>query len=256
MSSLIGYANLLNNSAAVITASSEAAGFGKENAYDLLLADWWKPTAAGTHTLIVDLGSAMSADYFACMGHTLAENSGNIRLFYSDTGTSGPWTGAFAAVTPSSTEPIFKSFDSLSKRYWKIEIQDSGSPSVISDVRFGEALTLPQGLVFGFVPPVYHFADEVTNMQTESGNYLIGTVKNRGLNFTIEMPPVLLEAFITGDYLTFLNFCNIGKPFFFAWDYTNHPTQITYCNVRNVTPVTYSNHLHLHHKIQVRGLIK
>lgn len=253
MTAIIGYTNRLQESTATITASTEASGYEKENAYDGNLWDWWKGTAAGTHTLIVDLGSSKAADYFGCAGHTIADNSGNIRLFYSDTGTSGPWTGCFTAITPTDSSVIFKSFSSLTKRYWKIEIVDSGSPSQIGYVSFGPRLDLPYDMMPGFVPPLYHYDNIMTAQQTQAGAHLISSVKQRGISFDIKMPDLLTSSFVRGDYVTFLEHAYLGKLFFFQFDNDNHPSESVIAKAENIVPISYSSHIHLTHSISCQG---
>ena len=54
--------NSLIPSATTITVTSEAAGFAKENAYDWLTFDYWKPSAAGTVYYTMDFGAAVAVD--------------------------------------------------------------------------------------------------------------------------------------------------------------------------------------------------
>ena len=104
MTAYIGYQNLLEQSGATVTASSEATGYDVENAFDWLQFDAWKPSADGDAYIDVTLATAANADYFSIAWHTLGVNGARAQLFYDDAGT---WTPAGATVSdPAGTASV------------------------------------------------------------------------------------------------------------------------------------------------------
>lgn len=87
----IAYDNLAQHEDTVVTATSEATGFEKENAVNWNLYDSWKGTDLNENRLIFDLGSEKDIDYFALFGHDIVDFNGSVNFQYSDVGTSGPW---------------------------------------------------------------------------------------------------------------------------------------------------------------------
>jgi len=242
MTSIIGYKNLLTDSGVTITASTEATDREKENAYDWNTSDWWQGTAAGTHTLILDYGSSVACDYMACAAHDIFDNSGTIRLFYSDTGTSGPWTGLFSSITPADNTSIFKTFTSVSKRYYKIEIVDSGSASLIGMLSIGARTELPQGMTPGFMPPPYAYNDVINNTKSNTGAFTGRSLKLLGLKFAINMSPVITPAWMRSTWDVFIQHART-KPFFFTWDNDNYDDEAVLARtVGAISPPVYETH--------------
>lgn len=114
MSGFIGYKNLLKDG--VVTASSEAAGFDKENAFDDRPFDWWQPSATGNATLTLALSTAATADYFAVAAHDMGDNGSRCRLEYDDAGT---WTDASGVLAPGAGESVVSRFAPISDTDWR-----------------------------------------------------------------------------------------------------------------------------------------
>lgn len=255
MSAVIGYDNLLNLSGATIAASSEATGFEKENAYDWNTVDHWQATAAGTNYITIDCGSSQNCDYFACFAHDLADNSGSIRLFYSDTGTSGPWTGLFAAVSPTDTKAVFKTFTQVSKRYYKVEVQDTGTASLVGVIAFGARLDLPLNMAAPFSPPSLSHKDVITNTESEQGEFIGRSIRRLGVRFRLNLPPLITPTFAENDWQTFYAHAR-EKPFFFSWDSTNKPTDVAFAWIVGEFPAAYyANQDHIKLELNCEGKV-
>lgn len=114
----IGYKNLLTHADATVTASSEAVGFEKENAYDGLGYDFWKTSAFGftTYTAEFYVESKKTANYIAIHGHDLYDHGGSLSVQYWD-GTN--WITVVPSFIPANNNTIFKSFGSQTAEKWR-----------------------------------------------------------------------------------------------------------------------------------------
>ena len=162
MTAYIGYKNLFDTASSVAV-TSEASGFEKENAYDWLTYDWWKAAAAGVVYITLDMGSAVSADYWALASHDLPDNSGTIKAQYSSDNFAADINDFDTVQTPSDNAPIFRKVTSRSARYFRFEINSTGAASLIGQLCIGEVLTLPSGIPIGFTPPNFNRDHTVLN---------------------------------------------------------------------------------------------
>lgn len=260
MAAVIGYNNLLTDVAgAVITVSSEATGFLKENAYDWITADWWKASSAADLYLYIDCLAAVPCDYLGVYGHnaySASGGTGKITLYYSDTGVGGPWTLLVDAVVGSDNCYI-KTFTAVTKRYYRFSFYDGStfnSAPYAAAISFGARLDLPYGMQPGFGPPLLSYEDEITNQQSINGNFLGRTIKRQGVKFTIDMPPVLTPAWVRTYWSPFIDKAKI-RPFFFNWDNTNYPLESVFCwAVGKIKPPVYESQNMLKVSLDCEGL--
>ncbi len=116
----IGYKNLFTDDGAIVTVSSESAGFEKENAYDGLGYDSWKPVSLAFSALTVDFAQEdKSADYVALFGHNLASHGA---AFYVEYWTGSAWAVASDIIIPSSDTTQYIPFTTRSALKWKLVI--------------------------------------------------------------------------------------------------------------------------------------
>jgi hypothetical protein len=147
---LLGYDNKL--ATGTLSASTDPAAAPKENAIDWRLDDYWQPTAATSHYLEVDLGSAASVDYFAFYSSDLFDQAGaQVELFGGGSPAPSTSKGTFS---PTTRGPKFKAVTADSNRYWRLEFSTTGSYSPkIQMVALGLRLELQRGLGTNFEPP-------------------------------------------------------------------------------------------------------
>jgi hypothetical protein len=246
----IGYENFFALSGSVVTASSEASGFPKENAYDWNTVDGWSPTAAGTAYLTVDRGSADVADYFALVAHTLADVSGTVKVQYSSNGSS--WTDASVLKTPTTNAPMFVTFTSASYRYWRLVITSTGSAPFIGLAFIGQALELDRAVGSGFILPHEAHDDKYVNQVSEGGQFLGRSVIRQGvatdLVFTLQT-----LTFVRGAWRTFVEHAKL-RPWFFAWNPAYSDDAILAWMEGNPRPAAYSSASLLDVGVSIRGI--
>jgi hypothetical protein len=113
--------------AVVLSATSEAAGFPKEN---LLVGNpdlYWKPTSTATQVIIIDFGAAQRIDIPAAWIHNYTTNhvAGFVRTSYSsDNSTYTVWATDSMASYWTQGAPLYIGSTGLTAqtyRYWKVE---------------------------------------------------------------------------------------------------------------------------------------
>ncbi len=232
------YENLAET-ASLVTASSEATGFDKENAYDRRTDDWWKPTAGGTSTLTFDLGSAKPVDYGAFYAHDLHTQGATIELRYS-TDNFAADDNLAATSTPTTSAPVIKVFTSLSKRYWQWKITGASNAQVLGVVSFGARLDSPDGPTPGFQPPTFARTPDIMTNRAERGAIVGRRMNRRGVKFKVDLA-LLTTAWVRANWPAFQDHFEI-KPFFLLWDAANYPDEAVYCWTDKRVPAPSYSH--------------
>ena len=219
------YNNLLPD--ATITVTSEATGYEKENAYDYLTYDHWKPSAAGTVYYTVDLGSAQAVDAWGVVAHNLGINSASIKLQYSTDNFAADINDVATATSPASTESIKKTFTSLTKRYWRWEIVSASAASQIGLLFLGVKMEMPTGLRVGFSPdglaPLYETTYNVSeDMLLLGASNRKKAIKNT-MKFTLVTP-----AWVRSTWEPFLRHVEQNKGFLYQPEPDNYADEVIY----------------------------
>jgi hypothetical protein len=255
MAGKIGYKNLFTTSGVTVSASDEAAGYPKENAYDWLSYDSWGQSALGTSWLRASFVSAKTADYMAVWGHNLADVGGSAQPQYStDGGTI--WNDAATAVAPTTNRTLFFSFASTSAADWRCKIVTTTGVSYVSGIQIGDVLTLQTGMRPGFLPPNMNQETTLTTYRSEKGVFLGGSKIREGIAGSINLT-LLTPAWVRSDWEPFLDHCRTPYPFVFSWDSTNHPTEAVFAYVKDgkVRGPVYSSTLYMDASLDIEGTL-
>jgi hypothetical protein len=251
MTAYIGYDNHLANG--TVTVTSEESGYPKENAWDWLLTDWWKANAPGVVYVTVDMGAAVNADYWAIAGHNLHLNSGNIKPQYSSDNFSSDIHDFDSQYTPSNGNPYLRKVTQRNARYFRFLVNSIDVASLIGQLCIGNILELPSGMPAGFIPPSLAHSDEVYSNVSDGGQFIGRSVIRNGKRFTISQE-VILPSWFDNNWQGLYDHI-VKKPFFFAWDYENYQTDITFCwSDGNIDPPRYSSTVHMNWSMKVRGV--
>lgn len=246
----IGYQNYIDD-ASTIVASNEAAGYEKENGYDWLTYDWWKPGATGSQTLTCTFGAGVTPDYFACYAHNLGETGASIVLQYDDSG----WTDAFTDVSPTGTEVVFKKFTASAFTGWRVLLTNCTVDTMVGVMSFGDLLEMPQGMRVGFSPPTINRNHRILNSVSVEGAFIGRSRQHRGHRVAIQTDQ-LTPAWIRSDWAPFMDHAEL-KPFFFAWDDDNFPAEAAYCwSSRQVDAPVYSDHRYMRAALTCDALVE
>lgn len=249
----IGYKNLFTETSGTVTVSSEQSGYEKENAYDWLGYDWWKPNATGDSWIRVSFSSAKDANYMAIWGHDLFDHSANVKAQYSDDGII--WNDAHDVVTPANNNTIFVSFDTINAAHWRILTNTPTTIPVIAGVQIGEALQFPHNMEIGFAPPSLTPVVKMKTTRSESGAFLGGSKKYSGIegkfSFT-KIPP----EWVRSEWVPFLNHVQTPRPFVFSWDSILHQDEAVLAwTDRDLTPPKYSDSLYMDISLRFEGTL-
>lgn len=216
----IGYKNLFTTTGVTVTVSSEAVGYEKENAYDWLGFDWWKPTATGNEWIRVTFATAQAVDYFAVWGHDLADHGSSIYLQYSNDGGAF-WYPAGTTATPTDNNTIFQSFTSISAKDWRIQVQNPTTIAAIAGLMIGESLDMPRNVEIGYEVSSLAPIVKLKTARSESGVFLGGSKQSEGVEGAIKATS-LAPAWVRSDWVPFLQHAQTPKPFVWSWDSSDH----------------------------------
>ena len=234
----IGYHNLLEDSGATITASTEATGYPKENAYDWRVFDWWKPTATGDSWIQAAFASAKTVDYFAVAGHNLTDVGASIKLQYS-TNSGSTWNDATTAASGIDNRIIFKSFGVITASYWRVLVNAPTSVASIGIVAFGNRLDLQRGFPSGFTPAALARENEYQTSMSENGQFIGRSVSRKIYNGKFNLRNLTPE-WVRNYWEPFIDHAET-KPFFISWDTSSHSDEAVFAWIKDgYTPPSYA----------------
>jgi len=252
--SRIGYHNLFESAGVAVTASTEASGYEKENAYDWFGYDWWKPTATGDSWLRASFGSSQLANYMAIWGHNLGTIAGNCKPQYSTDGGS-TWNDAASVVAPADDNTLFFAWDDVTAADWRLLVNGSTLP-IIGGVQIGEAFKLPTNMEDGFIPPSLVPIITSKTAQSETGAFIGGSSLYEGIEGSFKLSNQD-PTWIRDEWLPFLAHFQTPKPFVFAWDYDSHSTEVVLAwkPKGKVSAPRYNNVLYMDISLKFEGIL-
>jgi len=206
---------------ATVAASTTASGYAAANVVDWRAYTWWKPTALPA-TLTVDCATAKAADYALVYGHTLFSAGCTVEVRGS-TDNFGASDVLVASLTPSSDDPFFISFGSVSYRYWRLRITGAATMPALAIVAIGARMELPTWLPQPF-DPLGRKVDGQSN-RNENGHAL-----GRSIDFELWKQSIKLErvtwAWLRDTWLPAWRAHLRSSPFVFAWETTLYPADL------------------------------
>lgn len=134
------YNNLLDD--ATLSTNGSLPGFDVENLQDTRLSRTYRSIGTSA-TITIDLGSAQAVDTIAIGGHNIAAMSLTLEANSSNSWTSPP----FSRTVTLTTRMGYDNFSAETYRYWRVVVNDPGSP--LGAVEIGRI-----GLGEGFDGPV------------------------------------------------------------------------------------------------------
>jgi len=146
--------------------------------------------------------------------------------------------------SPIVNKPVFTTSASVT----------SFSTGQVGVVMLGKRLDLPLNMTAPFNPPKLAYDDMITNVESDTGQFIGRAIRRLGSKFMINMPPLITPEFAGSDWDTFIRHART-KPFMFAWDIVNHPTDIVYSwTDGNISVPSYSNQAFMQVGLNCRGL--
>lgn len=219
------YDNILTGG--TVTFSSEDATNVGANCYDYKTTTRWTIDATGSQTVLFDAGvsETETVNAFAIQGHNLSTSSSVLTLAHSDDNVT--YT-TFLTITPTTNaNRMAYTATSAAKRYWRVTITNCAATSYITNLFVGNALDLQTGAAVGFTPPAFGRTDRVLRSITEGGQFIGATLLSHELETQITAS-FLPYTWIDANFEA-LRAHVMTKPFFFAWDYNLHASEVAYC---------------------------
>lgn len=206
------------------TATTTASGYSVLNLSDWRSYTYWKAGSTATQYITVDAGSAKAADSLAIISHDLFTRGASISVECSSDNFGADITVALAAFAPTSDKAIFKTFTSISKRYWRLKITGLTAACFMGILVIGARLTFNRYLTEEFDPigeePV---GESLESVQGQPLGSVVSFVKN---NSKISLR-IISDSWFTNTFKpAWDNHISKFKPFFFVWNFTNFPTDI------------------------------
>lgn len=231
MTAYIGYNNEVKSG--VITTTSDAAGYAKENAQSWKQSSWWQSGASGTVYFYVDAGAAVDVDSWGFAGSDLFDNSGTIKPQYSATGTwAGEQVDLDSLHTPSKNITVFKKVTSVNARYFRFEIDSIGAASFFANLFLGQSLQLQRGMPLGFSPANLNRDRKIYNNKSNGGAFLGRSIKYKGAKVDIKQKGVT-RAWIDANWDALADHIEL-YPFYFSWNQVSRPDEAAYCVANNI----------------------
>lgn len=222
---VIFWRNLLQNTGAIITSSSESDGFAASKLAKSRPWDPYKSAVLTTGiTIDIDLGASgdTAADTIALTNTNLASMAGTIEVRAD--ASFPPTTVKKAAYTPASDEVSMDTFTATAAlRYWRIVLGGPGGgsfPSLpfIGDLALGLRTTMPEYLDAGLDP--FMTDREAISQRSKVGHYL-GSVlrgKQHREDLSFGGPAGIVRTFFTSDLNAFIAYAEQRRPYYFQVD--------------------------------------
>ena len=177
--------------------------------------------------MTVDCGSAAAADYAAIWGHDLYTTGCTVEVRGSTDNFSASDV-LVATSTPTSDKPLLIQFSAVSYRYWRLKFT-TGSVPTIAIALLGAVLDIPAGVREGFDPLGRDVVEQYN--RSVAGHPLGKVIEFEDWSQTVTFE-LLSWSWIRSTWMAAWDAHLRSEPFLFAWDPTNHPTEIFHAVIR------------------------
>jgi len=230
---IFAYNNILTTG--TVTATSENASFPVSNLTNWKPSRWYKSGLTGAQYINIDASELVDVDYFGVFSHDLTEKSATVKLQWSDDGITG-WTDLTTSLSKSDSEVIFKTFTSVNKRYFRIEVDSPSEICSLGIVSIGQYLEIERGLSSGFIPP--HLNTTNKNLvNIADGGLPLGSsiIRNEAkLEASISQ---LSSSWVRNNWIDLLAHSEVN-PLFFSWNNDVYPDEAVFIMLDNTKTTT------------------
>jgi len=212
---------------ATLTATDTASGYSVQHVTDLRPYTLHKFNAAGTKYITADCGAAVSADALALVGHNLHTASATVSVETSP--NNSDWTERLAGFQPASDRALLKEFTTQSFRYWRIKIVTASVQAQVGVALLGEIFDFERWPLNRFDPDAQKVIADAT--VSKAGNLLGVTRRYASRSLALSLKS-LTPSWVENTFLPAWE-AHLGelKPFVFAWDITNHATEVCFVRI-------------------------
>lgn len=230
----IGYHSIVTASA--LSADEEAEGFPVTNlanpaTYPLA---WWRATSTAVQYINVT-ASGTGIDYFGIAKHNLGSSGATVQLQGSDNGTD--WTDVSLEVQPGSDFVLVVQFVPANYAQWRLKLTPGSEAPYIGVLYVGTMLVLQRNIYVGHTPLPYGRRKTVLTGKSENGQFMGRIARREFLVSAVDLKNLTPGWF--REFLDpFLEECQAGKPFFWAWRPGTYPTEVGYAWIDGSPAVT------------------
>jgi hypothetical protein len=215
---------------ATLAATDTESGYNVDNIVDLRTYTLHRFNAAGTKYITADCGAALSADALAIVGHNLKTAAATVSVEYSSDNFSTDINVALAGFQPSDDTALLKEFTTHSARYWRIKVVTASVAAQMGVALLGEVLTFERIMSAGGFDPCSEklIAESLTS---KVGNLLGSNVRYVETGITPRWK-MLTTSWLENNFrAAWDNHLSLLKPFIWAWDITNHASEIYFVRI-------------------------
>lgn len=232
----IGYHTIAT--AGVLSADEAATGYPVANLANPATyprAEWRGTTTATQHVFVAQ--AATGLDYFGIAKHNFGSTGAAVKLQGSNDGMS--WTDVSLEVLPGSDFTLIIHFEAATFTSWRLRIVPGTAPPRIAVFYLGTMLTMQRRLFDGHTPLPFGRNKKVVTGKSESGQFMGRITRREFLSGGAAFKNLTQEWYRT--YLDpFLDACQAGKPFFWAWRPTSRPSETAYAWIEGTPSVSNS----------------
>lgn len=229
-SSYIGYDSLYLRTGAIVAANVEDANQPGSNATSWLTGGGgWQASGAGDKTLTATLLSADNANSYAVYKHNIGTLGLTVKLQSSADAVT--WTDITGSEkTPGNDDAIyFVAVAPVSAKFFRIHIagMGAGETLIIGQAFIGESLRVFNPPETGWSPPNLALNNQFINSRSDGGDFLGRSLIRKGSQTGFSLS-LVARAWVRANWLPFMEAAE-EHPFYYAWDTTNYPTEVSYC---------------------------
>lgn len=233
--------------AATILSEATVANFGFANALDGRTSTQAGFASGAGRDVVFDFGSAQTISHVGHAAHSLA---GSTMALHSSTNNS-TWTLRLSWIAQAGVY-TYELGTSFSARYLRLTVTPAAGTVYVSDFFAGQAIELPYGMPFGFVPPEFGDDDQVETNMTGNGAIVGTTVTRRPKKTSVDMRDYPSSWFDT-NWLTITEGLK-QYPGYFLWGTGKRPM---FCSLDRKAPrASFSNHIHMSAKLELEGFVE
>ena len=231
---------------ATVLSEDTITDFDFENALDGKTSTQAGFAAGASRVVVLDFGTAQTVSHIAYAAHNL---TGATILIESSTDNSSYTTRLSTTAIAGVNTHEFTSFN---ERYFRLTLSGLAGNTYVSDFFAGEAIELPHGMPFGFIPPELADEDEIDVNMTGNGSTVGITVNSRPKRISVNMRDYLATWFDT-NWLTLINGLKL-YPGYFLW---GESKRAMFCTIDKKAPKpSYTNHLYMSAKLDLEGFVE
>jgi len=216
-----------------LAADDTAAGYDVLNLKDFRTHTFWKgATAANKFITLSGLSPAQTVDAIGIVGHNLGTITADVIVQYWNGST---WLNLTLEVLPgwpyqpTDDKPILLLLNSQSATQFRFSLSSLSAAPQIAVVLLGTRLTMEQWLSGGWDPSGRRTVAE--GMDSQTGNFLGATVRYQEIALAPQFER-LTPTWVAANLMPFWDdHVSLLKPFFWAWEPSDHPTEVYWVRV-------------------------